>query len=83
MVSGVVVVDITHSQLVLLLALLDVILTLGDLVLQFPHLNMAIISLTPTTQICGSMSSASTPGAVHRDQPETQYSVLNWRVSKM
>ena len=33
LVSGIVVVDITDSQLVLILALLDIVLTLGDLVL--------------------------------------------------
>ena len=33
LVSGVVVVDITDSQLVLILALFDIVLTLGDLVL--------------------------------------------------
>ena len=49
MVSGVVVVDITHSQLVLLLALLDVILTLGHLVLQLPDLNTQISNSYPGT----------------------------------
>ena len=49
LVSGVVVVDITDSQLVLVLALLDIILTLGHLVLQLPDLQTSVISQADTT----------------------------------
>ena len=44
LVSGIVVVDITDGQLVLILALLDIVLTLGHLVLQLPHLKTPAIS---------------------------------------
>ena len=44
LVSGIVVVDITDCQLVLVLALLDIILTLWHLVLQLPHLETSVIS---------------------------------------
>ena len=59
LVSGIVVVDITHGQLVLVLALLDVVLTLGHLVLQLPHLKIQELArrgggtpLTPLTCDC-------------------------------